>query len=93
MNPALSVLMIVLMLVLSVSSLMARRLPLGSVLRMALAWVAIFALATIAVLAWQSFNQNDIEEPAPFVKDVAGTTIAPSADRSGPSSFSKAKLT
>lgn len=42
-----------LVLILPVSALAARRLPLGETLKMALAWVAIFAVAFALVVLWQ----------------------------------------
>jgi hypothetical protein len=41
------------MLALPVSALVARRLPVGDMLKMALAWLAIFLLLFFAVMAWQ----------------------------------------
>lgn len=43
--------MLALMLILPLSSLLARRLPIGSTLKMAAAWAAIFAVALLAVTA------------------------------------------
>lgn len=43
--------MLALMLILPLSSLLARRLPIGSTLKMAAAWAAIFAIALLAVTA------------------------------------------
>lgn len=45
---------LVLVLLLPVSALAARRLPLGQTIRMALAWVAIFATLVVLVTLWQS---------------------------------------
>ena len=42
------------MLVLPVSALIARRLPLGETLKMALAWIAIFGLLYVVVVMWQA---------------------------------------
>ncbi len=42
-----------LVLILPVSALVARRLPLGETLKMALAWVAIFVVAFALVELWQ----------------------------------------
>lgn len=42
-----------LMLILPVSALAARRLPLGQTVKMALAWVAIFAVMFLLVTLWQ----------------------------------------
>lgn len=42
--------------VLVLSGLIARRLPLGDWLKMALAWIAIFALLFLIITAWQSMN-------------------------------------
>ena len=43
----------VIMLVLPISALVARRLPVGEVIKMALAWLAIFLLLYFVVVAWQ----------------------------------------
>lgn len=42
-----------LMLILPVSALAARRLPLGETIKMALAWVAIFGVLFVLVVLWQ----------------------------------------
>ena len=42
-----------LVLILPVSALAARRLPLGDTIRMALAWVAIFGVRFVLVVLWQ----------------------------------------
>lgn len=42
-----------LMLILPVSALAARRLPLGDTIKMALAWVAIFGILFVLVVLWQ----------------------------------------
>jgi aspartyl protease family protein len=42
-----------LLLILPISALAARRLPLSSVVKMALMWVAIFAVLIAVVLLWQ----------------------------------------
>ncbi|PTS76587.1 hypothetical protein DBR17_14505 [Sphingomonas sp. HMWF008] len=42
-----------LMLILPVSALAARRLPLGQTVKMALAWVVIFAVMFLLVTLWQ----------------------------------------
>ena len=42
-----------LMLILPISALAARRLPLGETVKMALAWVAIFGVLFIVVSLWQ----------------------------------------
>ncbi|AOH85096.1 hypothetical protein AWL63_15165 [Sphingomonas panacis] len=47
------VLFYVVMLVLPISALVARRLPVGEVVKMALAWLAIFLLLFCVVAAWQ----------------------------------------
>lgn len=47
------VLLYAVMLLLPVSALIARRLPVGETVKMALAWVAIFALLYLAVVTWQ----------------------------------------
>ncbi|MEG3086311.1 retropepsin-like aspartic protease family protein [Sphingomonas sp. PB4P5] len=44
---------LLLMLVLPLSALMARRLPVGSMVKMALGWVAIFAVLILAVGNWE----------------------------------------
>ena len=41
------------MLLLPISALVARRLPVGEMLKMALAWLAIFMLLFFVVVAWQ----------------------------------------
>ena len=41
-----------LMLLLPLSSLIARRVPIGSVAKMALAWIAIFGVLMLAVANW-----------------------------------------
>ncbi|CAN5270241.1 hypothetical protein BH10PSE15_BH10PSE15_08920 [soil metagenome] len=41
------------MLVLPISALVARRLPIGEILKMALAWLAIFSFLFLVVEAWQ----------------------------------------
>lgn len=48
--------MYALLLILPVSALVARRLPVGSTVRMALIWAAIFALATLLVAGWQRYR-------------------------------------
>lgn len=45
--------LLALMLILPVSALVARRLPLGATVKLALAWVAIFALLFALVALWQ----------------------------------------
>lgn len=42
-----------LVLILPVSALAARRLPLGDTIKMALAWVAIFGVLFVLVVLWQ----------------------------------------
>ncbi|WEK01275.1 MAG: hypothetical protein P0Y59_06205 [Candidatus Sphingomonas phytovorans] len=42
-----------LLLILPLSALLARRLPIKDVFKMALAWVAIFGVAFILVVLWQ----------------------------------------
>jgi hypothetical protein len=42
------------MLLLPLSALIARRLPFGDTLKMALAWLAVFGLLYCVVVAWQS---------------------------------------
>jgi hypothetical protein len=42
-----------LMLILPVSALAARRLPLGETIKMGLAWVAIFGILFVLVVLWQ----------------------------------------
>ena len=42
-----------LLLILPVSALMARRLPIGEMFKMALAWVAIFGVLFLLVVLWQ----------------------------------------
>lgn len=44
---------LVLVLLLPVGALAARRLPLGDTVRMALAWAAVFALLFVLVAVWQ----------------------------------------
>ena len=41
------------MLILPISALVARRLPLGEAVKMALAWVAIFGFLFVIVALWQ----------------------------------------
>jgi hypothetical protein len=41
------------MLILPISALVARRLPVANIIKMALAWLAVFALLYLAVVAWQ----------------------------------------
>ena len=41
------------MLILPISALVARRLPLGEAVKMALAWVAIFGFLFVVVALWQ----------------------------------------
>lgn len=41
------------MLLLPLSALIARRLPIGDMLKMALAWLAVFLLLYLVVVAWQ----------------------------------------
>ena len=43
-----------LILILPISALVARRLPVGDLVKMALAWIAIFALLFGVVALWQS---------------------------------------
>ena len=43
-----------LMLILPISALAARRLPVGNTVKMALAWFAIFGLVFVLVVLWQS---------------------------------------
>ncbi len=59
------------------SALAARRLPLGMMAKMALAWVAIFALAFVAVSAFQSWRGADPDRELPAPSDR--TTIARSS--------------
>ncbi|WP_267386458.1 hypothetical protein [Sphingomonas sp. GC_Shp_3] len=47
------VLLYVVMLMLPVAALISRRLPVGEMVKMALAWLAIFALLYLAIAAWQ----------------------------------------
>jgi hypothetical protein len=42
-----------LLLILPISALAARRLPLGAIVKMALMWVAIFAVLIAVVMLWQ----------------------------------------
>ena len=42
-----------LVLILPISALAARRLPLGDTIKMALAWVAIFGILFVLVVLWQ----------------------------------------
>jgi len=49
-NDSAAALLLLLMLVLPVSALLVRRLPLGRVVRFAVIWAAIFAIVTGAVL-------------------------------------------
>jgi aspartyl protease family protein len=42
-----------LLLILPISALAARRLPLGSIVKLALIWIAIFAVLLLAVWLWQ----------------------------------------
>jgi aspartyl protease family protein len=48
------VLLYVVMLLLPLSALLARRLPIGETLKMALAWLAVFLLLYLVVVAWQN---------------------------------------
>lgn len=50
---AIDALYIGLLLILPISALAARRLPVGNIAKMALAWVAIFAAAFLLVVLWQ----------------------------------------
>lgn len=47
------VLLYVVMLMLPVAALISRRLPVGEMVKMTLAWLAIFALLYLATAAWQ----------------------------------------
>jgi hypothetical protein len=47
------VLLYAVMLMLPVAALISRRLPIGETIKMALAWLAIFALLYLGVVAWQ----------------------------------------
>jgi len=53
-----TVLMYVAMLVLPLSALMSRRIPLGKTVKMALAWVAIFALGLLLYSGWQAITDR-----------------------------------
>ena len=75
MSTTVDALMIALLLTLPISALAARRLPIGSLARMALAWLAIFAAATLLVLAWRSLTQKADAGEAPVRTDVATGTI------------------
>ena len=44
---------IALLLILPISALVARQLPLGSIVKMAAAWIAIFAVLLLVVVLWQ----------------------------------------
>ena len=62
MTPVSQMLYLGVVLVLPVTALLARRLPIGRTIRMALAWAAIFLFAFLAVEAWRSMAGNS---PAP----------------------------
>lgn len=47
------VLLYMVMLMLPIAALISRRLPIGETVKMALAWLAIFALLYLVVMAWQ----------------------------------------
>uniref|UniRef100_UPI0035CA4A84 hypothetical protein n=1 Tax=uncultured Sphingomonas sp. TaxID=158754 RepID=UPI0035CA4A84 len=53
-DDGMQVTLLALLLILPVSALVARRLPLGATLKMALAWVAIFGIALVLVALWRS---------------------------------------
>ena len=61
-----NVLYLALLLILPVSALAARRLPIGQTVKMALAWVAIFGMMFVLVMLWQSLTGN-----AGGVRDIA----------------------
>ena len=48
-----TIVLYVLVLILPLSALAARRLPIGDAIKMALAWVAIFGVLLIVVTRWQ----------------------------------------
>ncbi|GHH07435.1 MULTISPECIES: hypothetical protein [Sphingomonas] len=50
---AMTIVLYVLVLILPLSALAARRLPMGDAIKMALAWVAIFGVLLIVVTLWQ----------------------------------------
>ncbi|MDY7525874.1 hypothetical protein E2E30_06180 [Sphingomonas sp. AAP5] len=50
---AMTIVLYVLVLILPLSALAARRLPIGDAIKMALAWVAIFGVLLIVVTLWQ----------------------------------------
>lgn len=54
MNPdAADIAFMALLLILPISALAARRLPVGATVKMALAWLAIFVVAYLLVVLWQ----------------------------------------
>lgn len=63
--------MYALLLILPVSALVARRLPVGSTVRMALIWAAIFALLVLIVAGWQRYRANSEAGNAPYRTDIA----------------------
>jgi aspartyl protease family protein len=50
---AMTIVLYVLVLILPLRALAARRLPMGDAIKMALAWVAIFGVLLIVVMLWQ----------------------------------------
>lgn len=63
--------MYALLLILPVSALVARRLPIGSTVRMVLIWAAIFALLTLIVAGWQRYRAGSAPGEAPYRTDIA----------------------
>lgn len=68
MTPASQMLYLGVLLVLPIAALLARRLPIGRTIRMALAWAAIFLFAFLAVEAWRSMA-GDSPAPSNIVDD------------------------
>ena len=60
-----------LLLILPLSALAARRLPLGTTVRYALAWVAIFAVMFLLVLLYQRLTAT----PEPVWRDMVGIGV------------------
>lgn len=54
-----------LLLVLPISALVARRMPIGDLARMVLGWVAIFALLLLAVALYQRWRAPAVPPEAP----------------------------
>lgn len=52
-DSVMTIVLYVLVLILPVSALVARRLPIGDTIKMALAWIAIFGVLVIIVTLWR----------------------------------------